>query len=481
MTTINRRIDEVWEREFTNIEQSLISEARECGLLDALIREELVPEIEFVYSSGNVNSCAKLIARVNHIRSPAPHEWTLQMLCDAALVHLRVEEISLKYGFTLVDAHFGNVIFRYGQPLFIDLGSFARSTSKRFWQASQEYISEIRRPIDLCAKGYGRFVHLSIEKGSIARDRLWTLSHPTMFKILKLIKLDNLAVVFRERLALVGVFNLRQGFLSYSMGRGRPETFDVLVRRFPQKNLNFIQILLKLLDLMTAILKPILVINLSREIKKITKIKKSHNYGYWSDYYQGKDTAVDQKWEVERFDTHFKLIRSLNIRSATDMGGNTGGFVAELIRQGLIEFGCVLDSDESVLEIGRSHSIKENIPISFACVDLTTLPSPDRVTPDRFASDLLCALGLIHHMCLRYRMSFHHALSNICSYPFKYLMIEFMPLGLTADGSSSKLPTWYEEKTFEEELIKFVKIIKREKLNKSRVLYLCEANKLDHS
>jgi hypothetical protein len=53
-----------------------------------------------------------------------PHEWSFEMHKDACLLLLNLEEICNAHNFMVKDAHLFNVVFFYGIPKFVDLGSF---------------------------------------------------------------------------------------------------------------------------------------------------------------------------------------------------------------------------------------------------------------------------------------------------------------------------------------------------------------------
>lgn len=69
-------------------------------------------------------------AVVEHERVPFisyPYEWSFEMLKDAALLHLDMLERCLPYDLILKDSSACNVQFVGGEPIFIDILSFARS------------------------------------------------------------------------------------------------------------------------------------------------------------------------------------------------------------------------------------------------------------------------------------------------------------------------------------------------------------------
>ena len=92
------------------------------GLIDALVKEGVfvpswiadctIDEFELVIEH-------QIVDVVSY-----PHEWSFSMLKDAALLVLKVNEISNEFGYQTKDCHGYNVLFIGEKPVYIDLGSF---------------------------------------------------------------------------------------------------------------------------------------------------------------------------------------------------------------------------------------------------------------------------------------------------------------------------------------------------------------------
>ena len=472
MESVNQRDGNVWVRLLKNEERNIALEIIRNGLLDELHSKRLIPSYEF--QELNDSLVPQLILRVSNVNSPSPHEWTQQMMCDAALLLLEIEEICERFSFTLVDAHFNNVLFQYGKPVMVDFCSFESRTALKGWRASQEYRTEIHRPITLLSKGHSKFVRFSLEKGSVSRNRLWTLSHPILFRLIRLLNIDRRLSEYSERLASASVFNPLQSLLTLSFGYHGLKVEAVLKEKFKSSN-RMRRIAFNGIKITASLIRPILLINVRKEKKLLHKLRTRSNAGYWSNYYGDVKSVQNLKLD-SRFEVHLDLIEKLGIQSVTDIGGNDGKFVKALIEKRLVSSGTVLDADEAMVDKGRTDALAKELPISFGLVDISALPTPDRVNQGRFDADLVCAFALIHHLCLRYRMSFAHALSNICSVKSRYLMIEFMPYGMSVTPNEVRVPESYSEKYFVEALSQFVCRFERVVLSETRVLYLCEMN-----
>lgn len=51
-------------------------------------------------------------------------DWNFSMLRDASALVLEIAKTAKKYGYNMIDCHKLNVMFKYGRPMYVDLGSF---------------------------------------------------------------------------------------------------------------------------------------------------------------------------------------------------------------------------------------------------------------------------------------------------------------------------------------------------------------------
>jgi hypothetical protein len=71
-----------------------------------------------------------------------------------------------------------------------------------------------------------------------------------------------------------------------------------------------------------------------------------------------------------------------------------------------------------------------------------------------------------------------YVLDVIGLYARRYVLIEFMPLGLFYNGVAPPLPDWYTENWFSEAFSRKFKLIERVQLEPNRVLYVGEVIKV---
>lgn len=87
---------------------------------------------------------------LEHPRLPVishAYEWPFALLREAALLHLDIQLLSLDHGFKLRDASAYNVQFERGQPLFIDLPSFAPYRDGEHWLGHRQFCEQFLNPL----------------------------------------------------------------------------------------------------------------------------------------------------------------------------------------------------------------------------------------------------------------------------------------------------------------------------------------------
>jgi hypothetical protein len=92
---------------------------------------------------------------------------------------------------------------------------------------------------------------------------------------------------------------------------------------------------------------------------------------------------------------------------------------------------------------------------------------------ERFRSDAAIALALIHHLLLK--PPFYDVgaiLESIGRYSYRYVFIEFMPLGLHDGQSSPPVPEWYTIEWFRTAFARHFEFVGEEQLEPNRVLFI---------
>ena len=85
-----------------------------------------------------------------------PYEWCAEMLRDAAVAMLELNDRLARQGLTLQDAHSWNMVFDGPHPYFIDLGSIVPLDGKRMWSWTHEFKRFFWNPLLLMCGGLGK-------------------------------------------------------------------------------------------------------------------------------------------------------------------------------------------------------------------------------------------------------------------------------------------------------------------------------------
>jgi hypothetical protein len=438
--------------------------AKSRGLIEALSDANLIPETEFF---DDELSQILTVTTENFLTAPTC-EWTFGMFIDAAICTLKVQQLATKYGFTLRDAHYQNVVYNCSVPVFIDMNSFVKSDQKRRWVASGEYRTEIRRPLRIIMGGHFSIVRKILQNPeTLPRERLWTIQYPILFRILKITNLDNWIIKAREQLALIGVFNFQNAVINAANLSN--DEFIVIANKLLQIT-KWKAIVLKLVANLFSVefeIKP------DKEIARLNKWAAKSNDGYWSNYY---NDSIDQDIsdDIMRLKRIHDLVIDLKPSSITDVGGNNGKFIDLFEQDSRISKKVLIDSDEKSIEFARKNNKFGGSKFVIGVVDVAHPALSYYGVNSRYVSECACALALTHHLVLRFRLTFDEVVERLKTYTSKYLLVEFMPLGLWDGSSAPPVPDWYNESNFATALGVHFSIRETLTLNDNRVLFIAE-------
>jgi hypothetical protein len=357
-----------------------------------------------------------------------PHEWSFQMLKDACLLLLEIDEISNKHGYNLKDGHMFNIVFFNGKPKFVDIGS-------------------------IVPKGNGNYSYLDEFKNrAFLPLLLWSESqYGLAFNIIREnsfhLNTNELINLYRG-IVLVQDFGIKS-FLNYL--KARKNVFPLFYTS-------------KIQDLKKAIV--------ALELKNY----KSTWVNYHQPFYQG-----DKIQTTPRFEKLISIVNDLNISSMCDVASNEGVFsilVNERCKQ--VKKIISIDYDENAINnFYKKLAQASHLSKITAIVNNIVAPSINyfEILPElRYKSDCVVALALTHHLILGQNYHIDVIFNRLLSITNKYLIVEFMPLGLWGGEGHElpKLPAFYTEKWFEENLSKQAKIIAKHKLESNRICFVCE-------
>lgn len=436
---------------FRIIDNSRLEEIKdlfESGLVSHLMQHDLMP---LTAISANHNLADKLVIEQDLV-SPVvyPFEWSPEMLRAAAGCTLKINQIANIYGYELKDAHPYNIVFKSGRALHVDIGSFIRKKENCGWVAEAEFIDCYHDTLNAFSLGYtGIYKYAFIDNGGLKYEQT--------------ILLNKLSRIFGSRLILF---------------------FRKLKQLYKTSNLIASARIYKLV-------KPSILATFLNSILRGSYLPfRNTNYAYhekllnsynlakrsrWGHYHQGSYLQSDGSVNLSpRFCYIVEIVRSLKVNSVIELAGNQGVLSREISNiDGIQKVICADYDFQAIDNLFLQLPSFEN-KLFLASFDLMAdiRETLTRERAARFRSDLVIALALTHHLLLAQPYTIDSVIDAIASYTNKYIIIEFMPLGLWDGVNSSCLPEWYDEQWFLDCLEKRFNVIERSQLEDNRVMYL---------
>lgn len=209
--------------------------------------------------------------------------------------------------------------------------------------------------------------------------------------------------------------------------------------------------------------------------KKINKFELESST-FWADYHQSAgfyDADGNVKLST-RLEWVCEKVKLLEVETIIEFAGNQGVLSREIVKIPRIKSVICSDYDENAVNMLVSNpKIEKLFPACFDFMsDAKEGLSGERAS--RFKSDLVIALAVTHHLLLTQKYSIDSIIGTLSKYSSRYIIIEYMPLGLWDGKSAPVLPYWYSECWFIEALSKHFKIIDRAHLEENRIAFVGE-------
>lgn len=427
--------------------EEIIKTFFESGLITELVESNLFPETTITNFESDEFALIVEHKKIHPITYP--FEWSFSMLKDAALAIVKTNKIARKYGYQLKDCHGYNILFDNLNPNFIDLGSFI-PCNKEFedWIAYEEFIKYYLLPLKLWSKGDSYFARNSISL------QLKVIPYSSYYKngLFRIIKRSTIDKIFMLR----NVYRL-----IYSLDLSRYDG------RIDNWKLNLIN------NLRRRRLIPVAKTRMDSLLRKVDKIKRPNYKSQWKGYH---NVFFDGVRKSSRFDRLINLIGEYSdITSIIDIAANQGYFSHLVLNNTQVEKVISLDYDENAVDfMYEFFKTQEKKPEAIVLQDFMSPIMHNKFlqSADRYKCDAAFALALTHHIFLTQNNlpgSFFKILAQNCN---KYAFIEFMPLGLYDGKKFPKFPDWYTQEWFATNFEEFFTILKVEKLEKNRILFI---------
>jgi len=420
----------------------------ECGLIQELVAKGLF--VESSISSLRVQGY-DLVIEHEVIDVPVyPREWTFSMLKDAALLVLRINEIASRYGYQTKDCHGYNILFHRSRPVYVDLGSFAPfEPAGHVLFAYHEFMRTYCYPLEMWRTG-GQFYGLRavprigfvLPVAAYMKYR-WPLLRRATDALLSR-TVQRLHAVRTLPYRDLGDFDDRYGrwtrgilrWLKSSRLLSRPATIPVLERR-------------------------------------IRAMRPRANTTSWSDYQDEMGTGGARAL-TPRFQQVVSRLESLGVRSVLEIAGNQGVLARHLAERGTIDRIICTDADGPALDKGYAMARDQGLAIQWAIFNPFSYEQSRLEVPfeERFRSDAVVALALTHHLLLTQSLGLRYVLEVLGSFASKFVLIEYMPLGLYNGTHAVPTPSWYTESWFREEFERQFDLVERTQLDTNRILFI---------
>ncbi|AFT66426.1 hypothetical protein [Cycloclasticus sp. P1] len=424
-----------------------------CGLIKELEKNRLLPKTRI--SEMQIIGYELVIEHTKLGPITYPFEWSPEMLRAAALCVLKVNDLANKYGYQLKDCHPYNVVFNGALPTFVDLGSFVKHKEGFGWVAHSEFLGSYYYPLIAKAKSLDSvYKKVFLDSGyGIGLVEGLVLFNP-FFRVLGYSNVKKLSEI-------ISSYKAGSKFTAKDIENKFDNKFVVSIAKF----------------LLSSKIMPLRRTNLRSLEKKIKNIKLN-GVSKWSRYHE-TSKYYDEGGNVKLSD-RFNWVKSqcqrLKPESITELAGNQGVLIRELSKETFLRGAVIADYDSYAIDF-LYLSERESEKITTACFNFMSgtyrhIASDER--SNRLRSEMVIAMAVTHHLLLTQGYSIDNILKTILNYTERYMLIEFMPLGLWDGATAPLLPQWYTEEWFVQSLSMFCVIQNRKVLGKNRVIYTCE-------
>lgn len=422
----------------------------DSGMLRELVNQKLFPESRLTYYQMDGYELIIEHSKIEFVSYP--YEWTFSMLRDAALTALRVNRVARRFGYQTKDCHAFNIVFEGVCPRWVDLGSFERlPVNPRGWHGYDEFLRAFYYPLRLWSRGWS-FIAQSL----LANERE-VLSHNEyvecswMFgRFLPRYFVTQFTSLWRRyrRMAFTPAAKIRQRL---------PAGMSAVVCFLNERHL-----------------LPGQSVDLERWIEKVKRLHPPPPGTRWGGYQEEYGGSRYDIVSTPRFDRIVEVARECGVKSVVELGGNQGVVSRLLLARGATERVVCIDVDEEAIDRLYTIARTQDLPLWPVRLDcmIPARGALGRPPEERFRADAVLALALTHHLLLGIRLRIEFVLDAILRYGRRYVLIEFMPLGLWDATQGVEVPSWYSVDWFRQALQQRCSIVLTEQLEANRILFV---------
>ncbi len=393
-----------------------------------------------------------------------PHEWPFDMLRDAALTIIKVNSICNQYGYELKDGHFYNILFRGAQPVWVDLGSIQRIKSDS-WGAYKEFLNLVVAPLTFMSKNKLFIASRLLENSS---DSMRTipcqgLEDSGLLEIigekkggLYFFKFRNSKIFQTKKKNLLLVIVQKAGvFFTRKILNRKTVTFTYRKEGASNGSIDCFPPYESIAKYLQGLSEPILG-------------------SQWQDYHQ-EYLKGEQITPILRFSRILQIISELpDISTVIDLAANGGYFSQLLMKKFSWKRLIAVDYDANAINSCYKGFKKAKL-VNATSLLCNFMDSPDyEGTPLRMKSDLVVALAVTHHLILTSNYPIDTIFEKINSFSNKYVMVEFMPMGLWSSDVENvpSVPAWYSLEWFRNKFTGYFNLFLEEQTERNRILFV---------
>lgn len=399
-----------------------------------LVKKELFPETvvaeDYVFENSND---VILEHKIIDTKIKILGNYFPELFRAAANTVVEINSILLKNGYVLTDPHYGNIAFDGTVPVYIDLGSISKTN------------------LQSCYAGL-----LCLREEYYHRLKVWMLKQKSF---------GSGIGVFDEEVFFYPKesYLLRYGRLGEPVYQFCKTCFSILFKLgFALNRKNCAKFMTK---------------RFQHELKKIKKMALSSKTR-WGNYqvdYMDKNGSPKNN---PRFTAVCNELKSLKVQTSLEIGANIGLLSYNLLVNDIVKNAICTDYDQTALNKGflffsANNALKHRI--SFVKLDVfRDIIRRTQLRDVHLKSDVVLALAITHHLLLSQKLSLTALVDFFAKYANKYLIVEFMPLGLWSEGADVSVPEWYNLEWFLKGLSSCFEVIKTEELAKNRIMVVCK-------
>jgi hypothetical protein len=208
--------------------------------------------------------------------------------------------------------------------------------------------------------------------------------------------------------------------------------------------------------------------------RRVSRATRRQRKTMWSHYHDSFSRDSGEIRPSERFQHIVDLLLSLPVRSVLEVAGNQGVVSRLLKRANPDLIVTCTDADEAAIDKGYRASKADSLHINWAVLNpfFTEVGSIEHDPTIRFKSDAVVALALTHHLLLSRSLPLGWILDILSKYSTRFVLVEFMPLGLYTGRGSPAVPSWYTAKWFERHFTARFDLMERRQLEENRILFV---------